>query len=80
MRAPRRRLRGLRQRPLHGHHGPAGLRESTPHALPRRARLADASGGVYIGETYLATLNDRQLTELARCTETGFIFQATALS
>jgi putative ABC transport system ATP-binding protein len=33
------------------------------------------SGAVYIGDTYLAALNDKQLTELRR-TAVGFIFQA----
>ena len=33
------------------------------------------SGAVYIGDTYLAKLNDKQLTELRR-TAVGFIFQA----
>ena len=33
------------------------------------------SGAVYIGETYLATLNDKDLTELRR-KKVGFIFQA----
>jgi putative ABC transport system ATP-binding protein len=32
-------------------------------------------GAVFIGETYLASLNDKQLTELRR-NEVGFIFQA----
>jgi putative ABC transport system ATP-binding protein len=33
------------------------------------------SGSVYIGDTQLASLNDKQLTELRR-TQVGFIFQA----
>jgi putative ABC transport system ATP-binding protein len=33
------------------------------------------SGAVYIGDTHLASLNDKQLTELRR-TSVGFVFQA----
>ncbi|MET0578345.1 MAG: ABC transporter ATP-binding protein, partial [Ilumatobacteraceae bacterium] len=33
------------------------------------------SGATYIGDTYLASLNDKQITELRR-TKVGFIFQA----
>ncbi len=33
------------------------------------------SGAVYIGETYLASLNDKELTELRR-SKVGFVFQA----
>jgi len=54
--------------------GPSGSGKSTlMHCLAGLDSLT--SGGVYIGDTYLATLNDRQLTELRR-TEVGFIFQA----
>src|SRR4026207_1761466 len=54
--------------------GPSGSGKSTLlHCL---AGLDDLSeGAVFIGETYLATLNDKQLTELRR-NEVGFIFQA----
>src|SRR4051794_40269939 len=54
--------------------GPSGSGKSTlMHCL---AGLDDlTSGAVYIGETYLAKLNDKQLTELRR-TAVGFIFQA----
>ncbi len=54
--------------------GPSGSGKSTlMHCL---AGLDSLTGGaVFIGETYLATLNDRQLTELRR-TAVGFIFQA----
>ncbi|MFZ4721121.1 MAG: ABC transporter ATP-binding protein, partial [Ilumatobacteraceae bacterium] len=54
--------------------GPSGSGKSTlMHCL---AGLDSLTGGeVYIGDTYLATLNDRQLTELRR-TAVGFIFQA----
>jgi putative ABC transport system ATP-binding protein len=54
--------------------GPSGSGKSTlMHCLAGLDTLS--SGGVYIGNTYLATLNDKQLTELRR-TEVGFIFQA----
>ena len=54
--------------------GPSGSGKSTLlHCL---AGLDDLSeGAVFIGETYLATLNDKQLTELRR-NEVGFVFQA----
>ena len=54
--------------------GPSGSGKSTLlHCL---AGLDDSTeGAVFIGETYLATLNDKQLTELRR-NEVGFIFQA----
>ena len=54
--------------------GPSGSGKSTlMHCLAGLDSLT--SGAVYIGETYLATLNDKQLTELRR-TKVGFIFQA----
>ena len=54
--------------------GPSGSGKSTlMHCLAGLDSLT--SGGVYIGDTYLATLNDKQLTELRR-TSVGFIFQA----
>jgi putative ABC transport system ATP-binding protein len=54
--------------------GPSGSGKSTlMHCLAGLDSLT--SGGVYIGDTYLATLNDKQLTELRR-TAVGFIFQA----
>ncbi len=54
--------------------GPSGSGKSTlMHCL---AGLDSLTGGaVFIGDTYLATLNDKQLTELRR-TAVGFIFQA----
>jgi putative ABC transport system ATP-binding protein len=54
--------------------GPSGSGKSTlMHCLAGLDSLT--TGGVFIGETYLATLNDKQLTELRR-TAVGFIFQA----
>ena len=54
--------------------GPSGSGKSTlMHCLAGLDSLT--SGSVYIGETYLASLNDKQLTELRR-TQVGFIFQA----
>src|SRR3954468_22125694 len=54
--------------------GPSGSGKSTlMHCLAGLDSLT--SGGVLIGKTSLATLNDRQLTELRR-SEVGFIFQA----
>src|SRR3954447_6060915 len=54
--------------------GPSGSGKSTlMHCLAGLDSLS--SGAVYIGETYLATLNDKQLTELRR-SKVGFIFQA----
>ena len=54
--------------------GPSGSGKSTlMHCLAGLDSLS--SGEVYIGETALATLNDKQLTELRR-TAVGFIFQA----
>jgi len=54
--------------------GPSGSGKSTlMHCLAGLDSLT--SGAVYIGETSLATLSDKQLTELRR-TAVGFIFQA----
>ena len=54
--------------------GPSGSGKSTlMHCLAGLDSLT--SGAVYIGETHLASLNDKQLTELRR-TAVGFIFQA----
>ncbi len=54
--------------------GPSGSGKSTlMHCLAGLDSLT--SGAVYIGETYLATLNDKQLTELRR-SKVGFVFQA----
>ena len=54
--------------------GPSGSGKSTlMHCLAGLDSLS--SGAVYIGETYLASLNDKQLTELRR-RAVGFIFQA----
>ncbi|MEY4606221.1 MAG: ABC transporter ATP-binding protein [Ilumatobacteraceae bacterium] len=54
--------------------GPSGSGKSTlMHCMAGLDSLT--SGEVFIGETPLATLNDRQLTELRR-TAVGFIFQA----
>src|SRR3954471_9734067 len=54
--------------------GPSGSGKSTlMHCLAGLDSLT--SGAVYIGETYLASLNDKQLTELRR-SKVGFVFQA----
>jgi putative ABC transport system ATP-binding protein len=54
--------------------GPSGSGKSTlMHCLAGLDSLTN--GAVYIGDTYLAALNDKQLTELRR-TQVGFIFQA----
>ena len=54
--------------------GPSGSGKSTlMHCLAGLDTLT--SGAVYIGDTYLAKLNDKQLTELRR-SKVGFIFQA----
>jgi putative ABC transport system ATP-binding protein len=54
--------------------GPSGSGKSTlMHCLAGLDRLT--SGRVFIGETYLDTLNDSQLTELRR-DMVGFVFQA----
>jgi len=54
--------------------GPSGSGKSTlMHCLAGLDTLS--SGAVYIGETYLAKLNDKDLTELRR-KKVGFIFQA----
>jgi putative ABC transport system ATP-binding protein len=54
--------------------GPSGSGKSTlMHCLAGLDSLT--SGAVYIGDTYLASLNDKQLTELRRA-KVGFIFQA----
>jgi putative ABC transport system ATP-binding protein len=54
--------------------GPSGSGKSTlMHCLAGLDALT--TGAVFIGETYLASLNDKQLTELRR-TAVGFIFQA----
>jgi len=54
--------------------GPSGSGKSTLlHCLAGLDSLT--SGATYIGETYLAALNDKDLTELRR-TQIGFVFQA----
>jgi putative ABC transport system ATP-binding protein len=54
--------------------GPSGSGKSTLlHCLAGLDSLTE--GGVFIGDTYLAELTDRQLTELRR-TQVGFVFQA----
>jgi putative ABC transport system ATP-binding protein len=54
--------------------GPSGSGKSTLlHCLAGLDTLS--SGAVFVGETYLATLNDKQLTELRR-EQVGFVFQA----
>ena len=54
--------------------GPSGSGKSTlMHCLAGLDELT--TGAVYIGGTYLASLSDKQLTELRR-TAVGFIFQA----
>ncbi len=54
--------------------GPSGSGKSTLlHCLAGLDTLT--TGAVFIGETYLASLNDKQLTELRR-TDVGFVFQA----
>jgi putative ABC transport system ATP-binding protein len=54
--------------------GPSGSGKSTlMHCLAGLDSLT--SGAVYIGDTYLAKLDDKALTELRRA-EVGFIFQA----
>ena len=52
--------------------GPSG-KSTLLHCLAGLDTLT--TGAVFIGETYLATLNDKDLTELRR-TQVGFIFQA----
>jgi putative ABC transport system ATP-binding protein len=54
--------------------GPSGSGKSTLlHCLAGLDTLT--SGATYIGDTYLASLDDKELTELRR-TKVGFIFQA----
>ncbi len=54
--------------------GPSGSGKSTLlHCLAGLDGLS--SGATYIGDTYLASLDDKQLTELRR-TKVGFVFQA----
>jgi putative ABC transport system ATP-binding protein len=54
--------------------GPSGSGKSTLlHCLAGLDELTD--GSVFIGDTYLASLNDKQLTELRR-TAVGFVFQS----
>jgi len=54
--------------------GPSGSGKSTLlHCLAGLDALT--SGATYVGETYLASLDDKQLTELRR-TKIGFVFQA----
>ncbi|HEX4980235.1 MAG TPA: ABC transporter ATP-binding protein, partial [Ilumatobacteraceae bacterium] len=54
--------------------GPSGSGKSTLlHCLAGLDSLSE--GAVYIGETYLATLGDKDLTELRR-QQVGFVFQA----
>ena len=51
------------------------VRASRPCCTASPASTRSASGAVFIGDTYLADLNDKQLTELRR-TQVGFVFQA----
>jgi putative ABC transport system ATP-binding protein len=54
--------------------GPSGSGKSTLlHCLAGLDELT--SGATFIGDTYLASLNDKELTELRR-TKVGFVFQA----
>ncbi len=54
--------------------GPSGSGKSTLlHCLAGLDSLTE--GAVHIGDTYLASLNDKQLTELRR-KQVGFVFQA----
>jgi putative ABC transport system ATP-binding protein len=54
--------------------GPSGSGKSTLlHCLAGLDSLTE--GAVFIGDTYLAQLNDKQLTELRRV-QVGFVFQA----
>jgi len=54
--------------------GPSGSGKSTLlHCLAGLDALT--SGATYVGDTYLAALDDKQLTELRR-TKIGFVFQA----
>ena len=54
--------------------GPSGSGKSTLlHCLAGLDTLT--SGATYIGDTYLASLDDKELTELRR-TDVGFVFQA----
>ncbi len=54
--------------------GPSGSGKSTLlHCLAGLDALT--SGATFVGDTYLAALNDKQLTELRR-TKIGFVFQA----
>ncbi len=54
--------------------GPSGSGKSTLlHCLAGLDTLT--SGAVYVGDTYLASLDDKDLTELRR-TQIGFVFQA----
>ncbi len=54
--------------------GPSGSGKSTLlHCLAGLDTLT--SGATYVGDTYLAELNDKELTELRR-TQIGFVFQA----
>ncbi|MGA9279466.1 ABC transporter ATP-binding protein [Ilumatobacter sp.] len=54
--------------------GPSGSGKSTLlHCLAGLDALS--SGATYVGETYLASLDDKALTELRR-TKVGFVFQA----
>jgi putative ABC transport system ATP-binding protein len=54
--------------------GPSGSGKSTLlHCLAGLDSLSE--GAVYIGDTYLATLDDKDLTELRR-EQVGFVFQA----
>ncbi len=54
--------------------GPSGSGKSTLlHCLAGLDSLT--AGATFVGDTYLAALNDRQLTELRR-TKIGFVFQA----
>ena len=73
-RPPRRHARGPR-RPVHGRHGPLGLRQVHADAPARRPRHARPPGPWTIGGEDITTMSDKQLTKLRR-RHIGFVFQS----
>ena len=72
---PRRRHGLVRARSVHARSWGRRVAASRRCCTASQASTRLTGGAVFIGDTYLAELNDKQLTELRR-TQVGFVFQA----
>ena len=75
MTRPRRRDGRVPGRPVHRDHGPVRARASRRSCTAPPASTRSPRGKVFIGDTELGTLSERQLTRLRR-DRVGFVFQA----